>query len=162
MSRIQDTQIIHITQDLFQLLKRLPHLRLDVSPIKGLTNSEHELLVVLRFNTTREKTMLSASEVTDLLHISSAGGTHLFKPLERAGYITRMQDPRDRRITLVGLTEKGLETTDMLLADIYKQFGGLVAYLGEEDSMALIRLVTKAFGYFTVQTTIQKESENGR
>jgi hypothetical protein len=50
----------------------------------------------------------------------------------------------------------------MLLADIYEQFGGLVAYLGEEDSMALIRLVTKAFGYFTAQTTMQKESENGR
>ncbi len=159
---IQDNSTIHLTQELFQLFKRLPHLKLNVQPIQGLTNSEHELLVVLRFNTTSEKTMLSASEITDLLHITSSGGTHLFNPLEKAGYITRMQDPRDRRISLIGLTEKGIETTNALLAEIHEQFTGLIDYLGEEDSKALICLVTKVFDYFASQPVVQKESVNGR
>lgn len=159
---IKDTTEIHLTQDLFQLFKRLPHLKLNVQRIKGLTNSEHELLVVLRFNITSDKTMLSASEITNLLHITPAGGTHLFNPLEKAGYITRMQEPRDRRITLIGLTEKGIETTNALLADIHEQFDGLVDYLGEEDSKTFIRLITKAFNYFASQPAVQNESDNGR
>jgi DNA-binding MarR family transcriptional regulator len=158
----QDSANIHLTQDLFQLFKRLPHLRLNVQPIKGLTNSEHELLVVLRFNTIGEKTMLSASEITGLLHITSSGGTHLFNPLEKAGFITRMQDPRDRRITLIGLTEKGIETTNALLTDIHEQFSGLIDYLGEDDSKTFIRLVTMVFDYFASQPTAQNESGIGR
>jgi DNA-binding MarR family transcriptional regulator len=159
---IQDNPTIQLTQDLFTLFKRLPHLKLNVQPIQGLTNSEHELLVVLRFNTTCDKTMLSASEITGLLHITSAGGTHLFNPLEKAGYITRMQDPRDRRITLIGLTEKGIATTNALLEEIHAQFGGLIDYLGEDDSKTLICLATKVFDYFAAQPAGQKESENGR
>lgn len=159
---MQDTTTDYLTQDLFQLFKRLPHLKSNVQPIKGLTNSEHELLVVLRFNTTGEKTMLSASEITNLLHISSSGGTHLFNPLEKAGYITRMQDPSDRRIALIGLTEKGIEITNALLSEIHEQFSRLVDYLGEEDSKTLIRLITKVFDYFGSQTPVQKESANDR
>ena len=89
----QDIPALGLTQELFQLFKRLPHLKLNVNPIRGLTDSEHELLVVLRVNTTSEKRMLSASEITDLLHITSAGGTHLFNPLEKAGLISRIPDP---------------------------------------------------------------------
>jgi DNA-binding MarR family transcriptional regulator len=159
---IKNISATNLTQDLFQLFKRLPHLNLNVQPIKGLTNSEHELLVVLRFNTTSEKTLLSASEITNLLHITSSGGTHLFNPLEKAGYITRMQDPGDRRITLIGLTEKGIEITNALLAEIHKQFSGLIDYLGVEDSKTLIRLATKAFDYFSVKATVEKESVNDR
>lgn len=151
---ISDTTAPYLSRDLFQLFKRLPHLKLNVQSIQGLTNSEHELLVVLRFNTSREKTMLSASEITDLLHITPAGGTHLFNPLQKAGYIKRMQDPRDRRITLIGLTEKGIEITNALLEDIHEQFGGLVDFLGEEDSRTLIRLAKKAFEYFASQPAV--------
>jgi DNA-binding MarR family transcriptional regulator len=174
----QATPTARLTQDLFQLVKRLPHINFNVDRIQGLTNSEHEMLVVLRFNTSGEKTALSASELTQLLHITLSGGTHLFTPLERAGYITRSPHPKDRRITLVGLTQQGIETTDALLAAINAQFSGLIEYLGEEDSRALIRVVTKALDYFALptaaptaaqsapqsaaQTAPQKEIVNGR
>jgi len=155
---LKKTTAIDLTQNLFQLLKRIPHMRLNVQGIPGLTNSEHELLVILKFNITEDKKMLSASEITNLLHITPAGGTHLFKPLEQAGYITRVQDSKDRRITLIGLTDKGMETTNTLLADIQGQINGLINYLGEADSRAFIRLLTKVFDYLS----LVDESENDK
>ena len=158
----EDTVTYHLTQDLFQLFKRLPHLQLNIQPIKGLTDSEHELLVILRFNITSDKPMLTASEITRLLHITPSGGTHLFIPLERAGFITREQEPRDRRITRIGLTEKGMAATDALLKGIQAQFNGLIAYLGEENSKTFISLLGKAIDYFALQPATQKVSENDR
>lgn len=73
-----------------------------------------------------------------------------------------MQDPSDRRIALIGLTEKGIEITNALLSEIHKQFNRLVDYLGEEDSKTLIRLITKVVDYFGSQTPVQKESVNDR
>lgn len=159
---IKHTVAIRLTQDLFQLIQRLPHLQLNVRPIKGLTKSEHEMLVVLRFNTDDEKTMLSASELTNLLHITPAGGTHLFNPLEKAGYIIRMPDPKDRRISLIGLTENGIKITDALLGEISEQINGLVDYLGEGDCRIFIGLLSKVFDYLAPQPGEQIESEHGR
>ena len=157
---MKNTNIEQHSQSLLQLLKRLSHLKLNAQPIPGLTKSEHEFLVVLRFNTNDEKSMLTASEIAGLLQITPAGGTHLFKPLERAGYITRKPDTKDRRVTLIGLTEKGIEATDALLADINKQVGDLINYLGQEDSQNFIRLLAKVFDFITPGLAVV-ENENG-
>lgn len=159
---IKDVTALTLTQDLFHLIKRLPHLRLNVEPIDGLTKSEHELLVVLRMNVNGDRPMLSASEITNLLQITPAGGTHLFNPLIKAGYLRRMQDPRDRRIGLIGLTKKGLETTDTLLAAVQGQITGLIDYLGEADSRLFIRLLSQVFDYLALQTETQPASQNDR
>jgi len=157
---INDNTTHHLTQDLFQLIKKLPRLHLNVQPIEGLTKSEHELLVVLKFNSSEDKTTSTASEITNLLRITPAAGTHLFNPLEKGGYIFRIPDPKDRRVTLIGLTEKGAETTDLLLADVQGQIDGLIEFLGQEDSKTFIRLLTKVFEYITPQPGMQK-SKNG-
>jgi len=159
---IKDVTALTLTQDLYRLIKRLPHLRLNVEPIDGLTKSEHELLVVLRMNINGDRTMLSASEITNLLQITPAGGTHLFNPLIKAGYLRRMQDPRDRRIALIGLTKRGMETTDTLLAAVQGQITGLIDYLGEADSRLFIRLLSQVFDYLALQTETQPASQNDR
>lgn len=146
---IPDSPTLALTQHLFQLIHRLPHLSLRVRPIDDLTKSEHELLIVLRMNTTSARSMLSASEITRLLHITPAGGTHLFKSLEKAGYIRRCPDPRDRRIALIGLTEQGLQTTADLLDQVQEQIHGLIEYLGETNSQAFIQLLSRVFDYLS-------------
>ena len=159
---MENLEANRLTQSLFQVIKRLPHLRLEALPIPGLTKSEHELLVVLRINTNNEKSMLTASEVAGLLQITPAGGTHLFKPLETAGYLTRITDARDRRKTLLGLTEKGVEVSDSLLAEINRQIGELIDYLGLEDSRNFIRLLGKVFDFITPGLLDVNERENSR
>src|SRR5512136_1389566 len=126
---------LDLTHDvLFRLMKRFPPLKLKPRVITGLTRGEYELLATLMLNLDDEKTALSVTEISNLLQITPAGVTHLVNPLEEAGYIERLPDPNDRRIVLIGLTDKGIETAEALIADIQGQVIGLVNHLGEEDS----------------------------
>jgi len=159
---IKEISTTDLTQDLYQLIKRLPHLKLNIERIPGLTNSEHELLVVLRMNTNAEKPMLSASEISSLLHITPAGGTHLLNPLVRAGYLQRMQDARDRRIALISLTDQGIAAADTLLADLHGIIRGLIKNLGEDDSRRFIDLLSKVIDYLVAQPAPPNERKNDR
>jgi DNA-binding MarR family transcriptional regulator len=140
-----------LTQELFQIMKRFPRPKLKQSSIDGLTRSEYELLVMLVMNLDENKTALSVSELSDLLIITPAGVTHLINPLEDRGYIKRLQDRNDRRIVLIGLTEKGTEVAEALIAEVQEQLIGLVNHLGEEDSKTLVHLMSRAIEFFDRQ-----------
>jgi DNA-binding MarR family transcriptional regulator len=145
-----DIKNSYLIKELFQFIKRLPRLSLHLEHTEGLTRSEYSLLTVLRFNISEERKILSASEITSLMQITPAAGTHLFNPLERAGYIYREPDLKDRRVSLIGLTEKGFKLTDELIADVQDQLNGLIELLGEEDSKTFVRLLSKVYDYLSV------------
>jgi DNA-binding MarR family transcriptional regulator len=138
----------NLMQDLFKLIKQFPNLKLKQSAIIGLTRSEYELLVILKMNAGDQKTAISVSEISNLLQITPAGVTHLINPLEEKGFIKRLPDPNDRRIVLIGLTNKGTKTAEAIITDVQKELIGLVKYLGEEDSKELVRLMSRALEYF--------------
>jgi DNA-binding MarR family transcriptional regulator len=140
-----------LTCDLFQLMKQFPRPKLKQSSIDGLTRSEYELLVMLVMNHDKDKTALSVTELSNLLQITPAGVTHLINPLEETGYIERQQDPNDRRIVLIGLTDKGTQVAEALISEVQENLIGLVNHLGEEDSRTLIRLMSQAIEFFTSQ-----------
>jgi DNA-binding MarR family transcriptional regulator len=141
----------NLTQDLFKLVKRFPNLKRKQSAIIDLTRSEYELLVILKMNIADQKTALSVSEISNLLQITPAGVTHLINPLEDRGFIKRLPNPHDRRIVLIGLTNKGTKTAEAIITDVQRELTGLVNYLGEEDSRDLVRLMTRALEYFASQ-----------
>jgi DNA-binding MarR family transcriptional regulator len=149
---MQKKPSLDLTRDvLFQLMKRFPPLKLKPSVIAGLTRSEYELLATLMLNLDDEKTALSVTEISSLLQITPAGVTHLINPLEEAGYIERRPAPNDRRIVLIGLTDKGTEAAEVLMAEIQKQLIGLINHLGEEDSQTFFRLLSRALEFFASQ-----------
>jgi DNA-binding MarR family transcriptional regulator len=93
----------------------------------------------------------TVTEISNLLQITPAGVTHLINPLEESGYVERRQDPNDRRIVRIGLTSKGLQVAQALVSEVQEHLIGLVNHLGEDDSKTLIRLMSKAIEFFTVQ-----------
>ena len=142
---------LDLTHDLFQLMKRFPRPKLEQSSCDELTRSEYELLVVLVMKIAEDNKALTVTEISNLLQITPAGVTHLINPLEKAGFIERLQDPSDRRVVLIGLTDKGTEMAEGLIADVQEKLIGLVNYLGEEDSKTLIRLMSQAIEFFASQ-----------
>lgn len=146
----EDTSLA-LTCDLFQLMKQFPRPKLKQSSIDGLTRSEYELLVMLVMSLGEDKKAFTVTEISNLLQITPAGVTHLINPLEEAGYIERLQAPNDRRIVLIGLTEKGTKVAESLIAEVQEQLIGLINHLGEEDSKTLIRLMSKSIEYFSTQ-----------
>jgi DNA-binding MarR family transcriptional regulator len=148
-----------LTQELFQLMKRFPRLRLKQSAPDGLTRSEHELLVMLAMNLDADKKTFSVSEMSSLLQITPAAITHLINPLEEAGYIERLPDAHDRRIVLIGLTGKGTRVAEALVSEVQENLIGLVHQLGEQNSRTLIRLMSQTIEYFTAQFEAQNTSK---
>jgi DNA-binding MarR family transcriptional regulator len=136
---------------LFRLMKRFPPLKIEPSVITGLTRSEYELLATLMLNLDDEKTALSVTEISNLLQITPSGVTHLVNSLEEAGYIERLPAPNDRRIVLIGLTDKGTKAAEALIANVQEQLTALFNHLGEDDSQTFIRLISRAIDFFESQ-----------
>lgn len=137
-----------LTRELFQLMKQFPRPKLKQKSVSELTRSEYELLVMLVMTRDADKKALTVTEISNLLQITPAGVTHLINPLEGAGYIERLQDPNDRRIVRIGLTDKGSQAAEVIISEVRENLIGLVNHLGEEDSKTLICLMTKAIEFF--------------
>lgn len=140
---------LDLTHDLFQIMKRLPRLRLRDRSDEALKGREADLLVMLAINLDVDTHALRVTELSDLLKITPAGVTHLLNPLEDLGYIERLPDPDDRRVVLIGLTEEGDAMAQDLIADVQEKLSGLVKYLGEEESQTLIHLMSKVIEFFS-------------
>jgi DNA-binding MarR family transcriptional regulator len=136
---------------LFRLMKRFPPLKIKPGVITGLTRSEYELLATLMLNLDDEKTAFSVTEISNLLQITPSGVTHLINSLEEAGYIERLSAPNDRRIVLVGLTDKGTKAAEALITNVQEQLTALFDHLGEDDSQTFIRLISRAIDFFESQ-----------
>lgn len=145
---MKEKTALALTRDLFQLMKQFPRPKLKQSSIDGLTRSEYELLVMLVMSLDSDKKAFTVTEISNLLQITPAGVTHLINPLEGKGYIERLHDANDRRIVLIGLTDKGTQVAEALISEVQENLIGMVNYLGEEDSKTLIRLMSRAIEFF--------------
>ena len=140
---------MEITQELLQILKHFSRLEWEQTPRGVLKPSECKLLGRLYFSLEGGKKTIKASDLSAQLGITPAGVTHLINPLEEGEYIQRLPDPNDRRVVLIGLTDKGSQFAQFLIADANQRLIGLAEYLGEEDSKTLIRLISSILDYFT-------------
>ena len=149
---------LDIALEIFRLIKQfpLPRPKLKKNSIDGLTRSEYELLIMLVISLGDDKQAFTVTEISNLLQITPAGVTHLINPLEEVGYIERLQAPKDRRIVLIGLTEKGNQVADALILEIQEQLIGLVNHLGKKDSETFFRLLSKSINFFNEQFEINK------
>jgi DNA-binding MarR family transcriptional regulator len=137
-----------LSHDLFQMMKQFHRLKFKKTSIDGLTYSEQGLLMTLSMNLGDDKQAFTVTEISSLLQITPAGVTHLINPLEEVDYIKRLPAPKDRRIVLIGLTDKGTKIAETLIAEAQQELVGLVDHLGEEDSKTLIRLMSAAINFF--------------
>lgn len=141
-----DKSSLDIRKDLFQILERISRLEWERTSHQDLKPSEGRLLGKLYFS---GKETIKASDLSGQLEITPAAVTHLVNPLEEAGYLERLPDPNDRRVVLIGLTDKGKEFAQVLISDANQRLAGLIEHLGEEDSIRFIHLMSKTLDYFT-------------
>jgi DNA-binding MarR family transcriptional regulator len=150
--KMNETTAVMLTNDLFQVMRQLPRLNFREPVIEGLTASEKGLLLMLAMNAEDRKAALKATDISNLLQITPAGVTHLLNPLEQKGYIERLPDAKDRRIVRIRVTASGAKAAQSIGSEAQRQLIGLVEHLGEKDSRALIRLLSKAIEHFTAQS----------
>ncbi len=73
--------------------------------------------------------------------LSSGAMTNRIDRLEGAGLVSRVPDPEDRRGILVGLTARGLEVVDEVIATVWATQAQLVASLTETERERLSTLL---------------------
>ena len=92
---------------------------------------------------------LRISEISKNLRIAVPTATQLVKSLERKGFVEKIPDRDDGRVTRVILSSKGKELARRGYEEFYKRFSGLAEYLGDEKSDELASLMQDVFEYFS-------------
>lgn len=140
-----------LAESLFQVMRQFARVRFSRHPSLGMKPSEFELLGFLHMNGISNDNALTVTELSKILKITPAGVTHLINPLEEQGHVHRLQDANDRRIVRINLTEQGSKVAERIIEMIQKRLGGLIEFLGEEDSKNFIRLMTSVTEFISSQ-----------
>lgn len=82
-------------------------------------------------------------ELGEALRIPKATLTRIVDLWVRQGIVERFDDPGDRRIVRVGLTERGGQLREIMLEYGEKRVGNVLSSLTKEEQIALISLLNK-------------------
>lgn len=98
-----------IFDDVCKLFFRIEHLNVFRSIAPNLTIRENNVLVLLYYYESEFDKTLTIKDISCFYEIKSSTAIQFVNSLEKHGYIVRMNDPKDKRVTLVTLTEFGKE-----------------------------------------------------
>ncbi|KRM72087.1 MarR family winged helix-turn-helix transcriptional regulator [Lacticaseibacillus brantae] len=86
---------------------------------------------------------VTPSDLSQALHVTTARMTVILRRLEKANMITRSAHPTDLRKFIIALTPTGRKKLKDQETKQLTYLTDLMAYLGEEDAEAYIRIVSK-------------------
>lgn len=102
----------------------------NMSPIQGM------LLMLLDENTGK-----SMQELTQTMACDPSNTTGLIDRLDTNGLITRTSDPKDRRVKVIMLSQKGISLRKEVLDALQAAEAADLNRLSAEDQAALIRII---------------------
>jgi DNA-binding MarR family transcriptional regulator len=86
---------------------------------------------------------LPQSEIAQALQVSAANVTQLIDALAGAGWVERVVNPADRRVTYAQLTDLGKERCSVLVPAVMEFMLDSVGMLDKDEQAELRRLATK-------------------
>ena len=123
---------------LHRLTRRLRRAQAERLAPLGLTPAQERALRMM----TRSEQPLRMTELADQLGIVPRSLTRVIDTLEEAGLVQREIDPRNRRATLLHLTERGQAVRDDMRQARRRAAEDLFAPLSEQDRKTLTTLLT--------------------
>ena len=85
----------------------------------------------------------SIKELSDMLGMSSSAVTQFVDSLVESGHVTRHEDPKDRRLTQIGLTAKGKKHVTATKEKRIAEMEGLFDALTDTELEEYVRLQKK-------------------
>lgn len=86
---------------------------------------------------------VKTSDIGKCLFMKKPATSKMLNNLEDKGYINRFSNKKDRRVTYVDLTEKGVELLEKHHEQMIDYTNQIIEKMGEEDVEELIRLLNK-------------------
>jgi len=102
----------------------------------GLTITHYAALA-----TVADRTEMAIGELAEVEHLPSSAATRLADSLERAGYVRRCPNPRDRRGVNLAITPEGRRVVERRRGQVNQWLDGRLALMSEEDRAAVARTV---------------------
>lgn len=124
-----------INNKLIWKFRDIGHTLRHISEGKG---SQQRLLIMLN-----ELSPISQSELTQMLGIQPGSASEVIIKLETAGYVTRTPSEKDRRTTIVQLTEEGILAARHAAALRAERHEQMFDSLNDEEKETLLSLVEK-------------------
>ena len=110
------------------------------SNLKDQNMTIKELSVLLRM---RFDDISTQNDLVEVFNVSDAYIAKLLRKFEDNEYITRMEDPQNRRKKIVKLTQKGMKKTDELIEVIDEWERKVTSDLTDEEITALKNILFK-------------------
>lgn len=117
-------------------------------PVSGYKRSELRVLFCMMEGTKGGDQAIKLSDISKRLMVTPPSVTQLMKTLIEDKLVERTINPEDKRSFDLVLTPKGLRIAQEADEYFKQSLGGLVDYLGDEQSEQLADLLTKAFHYY--------------
>lgn len=102
------------------------------------------VLYFISMNIKDDSPGLMVSEISGKLNVTSPTVTHHINNLEARQLVERQPDPNDRRVVRIRLSDKGKQFIQRINEARLMMFVDLVKHLGEEESLHLVALMSKA------------------
>ncbi len=116
--------------------------------VAGCTPSEIKVLFCVAKGTRHNNSIITVSEISKILQVTSPTVTQILKKLEASGFVERRADEVDRRVVRIALTEKGLYVVGQAREEFRASLDGLIDCLGEEQCIQLADLLSRVFQYY--------------
>ena len=169
MSNTQEIadQFVELLQGFVQLRPRLiapdhaPHFGQQLESLKnsGMVNFEDRpLLFRILIMVSRSKTPPTMGELSSELGIPLSSSTRIVDGLVNANLLERVNDPLDRRVVRIQMSEHGKQFAETATEHIKEHIASLLKTFSPAEQEQLLQLVTKLFQSMEAERRISDPS----
>lgn len=152
-----------IFDDICRLFFRIEHLNVFRSIAPNLTIRENNVLILLYFYDSEYEKILTIKDISSFFDIKSSTAIQFVNSLEKHGYIVRMNDPKDKRVTLVTLTEFGKEMGEIISKRNHEMVQKILASQEKEElgqAFQVIHKMINSIESIPIETLSYRKEEN--
>jgi DNA-binding MarR family transcriptional regulator len=91
----------------------------------------------------KERQPIAMHEIAESFQVTKPTATSIIDVLEKDGYVERMDDKNDRRITRIKLSKKGDDFFTKGLNKAGSKVSKLLSYISQEEKEDLMRIINK-------------------
>lgn len=136
-----------LVNEMMETFQRFARAEWRKQSVSGIKSSEVRVLICLKVLISESDRGVNITDLSRKLSITSPSITQIIKNLMTDGFVERYNNPRDKRITLIRLTDKGEGVAQKSYERYMLYFSGLIERLGEEQSRTLIALLSEVYSY---------------
>lgn len=141
MQKHSGIKIWNLMHELFKLQK-------SSYQLPTLTELETRVLYMTFMLHKKGNKQINVSAIKTLLNVSHPTISQTVTRLEHGGYLIRTKDQKDKRVTIISLSEKGKTTLQQSFDIVNQAFIDMANHLGEDKSNQFIAILEEMITYF--------------